>query len=229
MRIEGESVLIDAANEHDKLLQLCKALNVRQVVETHGHWDHIQAVEAVRDAGIQVAVTAADAAMLPSYDQILEDQSVLEIGRLRIRPSPPRATPRDPCASPSRAPRCCSPGTRSSPVGRATPRSRTPTSAPSSVDRRRLFAAFDPDTIVLPGHGAGTTIGAESPHLEEWVERGLVTVGRCGPQTAVDGRRGSRTNSISGGSPLTTNPPGTSVPTSMVTLDPASGIPSTFR
>jgi glyoxylase-like metal-dependent hydrolase (beta-lactamase superfamily II) len=36
----------------------------------------------------------------------------------------------------------------------------------------RLFAAFDADTMVLPGHGAATTIGAESPHLKEWIERG---------------------------------------------------------
>ena len=26
--------------------------------------------------------------------------------------------------------------------------------------------------FVLPGHGAGTTIGTESPHLGEWVDRG---------------------------------------------------------
>ena len=83
-RATGQSLLIDAANEHDKLLELCRALDVRQVVETHGHWDHIQAVEAVRDAGIDVGVTHADAGMLPSYDQILEDRSVLEVGRLRI-------------------------------------------------------------------------------------------------------------------------------------------------
>ena len=44
-------------------------------------------------------------------------------------------------------------------------------------------------------------------------------------QMAVDGRRGSRTSSISGGSPLTATPPGTSVPTSTVTRDPARGIP----
>ena len=60
-RSTGESLLIDAANEHDKLLELCEALTVRKVVETHGHWDHIQAVEAVRNAGIDVAVAYADA------------------------------------------------------------------------------------------------------------------------------------------------------------------------
>jgi glyoxylase-like metal-dependent hydrolase (beta-lactamase superfamily II) len=49
-------------------------LGVRKVLETHGHWDHIQAVPAVRDAGYEVGVTAADAAMLPSYDFVLEDE-----------------------------------------------------------------------------------------------------------------------------------------------------------
>ena len=83
-RQTGEAMLIDAANEHDLLLELCRDLGVRQVVETHGHWDHIQAVESVRDAGFEVAVTQADAGMLPSYDLILEDESTLEVGRLRI-------------------------------------------------------------------------------------------------------------------------------------------------
>ena len=35
----------------------------------------------------------------------------------------------------------------------------------------RLFALPDA-TIVLPGHGRDTTIGAERPHLEEWIARG---------------------------------------------------------
>jgi glyoxylase-like metal-dependent hydrolase (beta-lactamase superfamily II) len=67
----GDAVLLDAANEHEKLLDLCRSLGVRKVLETHGHWDHIQAVPAVRDAGYEVGVTAADASMLPSYDFVL--------------------------------------------------------------------------------------------------------------------------------------------------------------
>src|SRR5438067_4748342 len=83
----GDATLIDAANEHDKLLHLCRRLGVRTVLETHGHWDHIQAVPAVRDAGYEVGVTAADAAMLPSYDYVLEADSVVGAGRLRLRPT----------------------------------------------------------------------------------------------------------------------------------------------
>ena len=35
-----------------------------------------------------------------------------------------------------------------------------------------LARAFPDTTIVLPGHGVDTTIGAERPHLDEWIERG---------------------------------------------------------
>src|SRR5690606_15866017 len=83
-RRTGDAVLIDAANEHDRLLELCRGLGVRTVVETHGHWDHIQAVPAIRDAGYDVGVTAADAEMLEAYDFLLEDETVLEVGDLRI-------------------------------------------------------------------------------------------------------------------------------------------------
>src|SRR5579884_3599785 len=70
-RQTGEAVLVDAANEHELLLDLCRDLGVRRVDETHGHWDHIQAVPAVRDAGYDVGVTSEDAGMLPSYDFVL--------------------------------------------------------------------------------------------------------------------------------------------------------------
>jgi glyoxylase-like metal-dependent hydrolase (beta-lactamase superfamily II) len=37
--------------------------------------------------------------------------------------------------------------------------------------RDRLLV-IDPDTIVHTGHGPDTTIGAERPHLGEWIARG---------------------------------------------------------
>jgi glyoxylase-like metal-dependent hydrolase (beta-lactamase superfamily II) len=172
-RQSGHSLLIDAANEHDKLLDLCQALDVRQVVETHGHWDHIQAVTAVRNAGIDVAVTSADADMLPSYDQILEDQSVLEVGRLRIATTAtPGHTWGSMCFSVEGTPLLFTGDTLfpGGPGNTSFEHSDFPTII-NSIDTR-LFGSFGPDTIVLPGHGAGTTIGAESPHLQEWIDRG---------------------------------------------------------
>ncbi|MGA1542511.1 MAG: MBL fold metallo-hydrolase, partial [Ilumatobacteraceae bacterium] len=86
-RQTGDAVLIDAANEHEKLLELCSWLGVRRVLETHGHHDHIQAVPAMREAGLEVAVTALDAPMLEDvgYDVFLDHAEVIEVGRLRLR------------------------------------------------------------------------------------------------------------------------------------------------
>jgi len=36
----------------------------------------------------------------------------------------------------------------------------------------QLFGVYGDDTVVYPGHGDDTTLGAERPHLEEWRERG---------------------------------------------------------
>jgi glyoxylase-like metal-dependent hydrolase (beta-lactamase superfamily II) len=171
-RQSGDAVLIDAANEHDLLLQLCEKLGVRTVIETHGHWDHIQAVPAVRDAGYEVGVTAADADMLDSYDYVIDDDSVIEVGRLRLHTlSTPGHTPGSMCFRLEHAPVLFSgdtlfpggPGNTTFPGGDFE-------AIISSIDNR-LFS-LDARTLVLPGHGDDTTIGAERPHLNEWVDRG---------------------------------------------------------
>jgi glyoxylase-like metal-dependent hydrolase (beta-lactamase superfamily II) len=169
----GEAVMLDAANEHEKLLELCRSLDVRRVLETHGHWDHIQAVPAVRDAGYEVGVTSADASMLPSYDFVLEDDSVIEVGRLRLRTiATPGHTAGSMCFRLEGSPVLFSgdtlfpggPGATGYPGGDFEGIIR-------SIDER-LFSMLPSDTIVLPGHGDDTTIGTESPHLQEWVDRG---------------------------------------------------------
>ena len=40
-----------------------------------------------------------------------------------------------------------------------------------SIDDR-IFSKLPTETIVMPGHGDDTTIGAERPHLQEWIDRG---------------------------------------------------------
>ncbi|MDH3753416.1 MAG: MBL fold metallo-hydrolase [Acidimicrobiia bacterium] len=172
-RETGEAALIDAANEHDRLLELCSSLGVRTVLETHGHWDHIQAVPAVREAGYEVGVTQADAEMLESYDYLLEDESVIEVGRLRLHTIlNPGHTPGSMSFRLDGAPVVFSgdtlfpggPGATQFPGGDFD-------KIIESIDRR-LFAPLAAKTIVMPGHGDDTTIGAESPHLQEWIDRG---------------------------------------------------------
>jgi glyoxylase-like metal-dependent hydrolase (beta-lactamase superfamily II) len=171
-RETGEAVLLDAANEHERLLDLCRGLGVREVLETHGHWDHIQAVPELRDAGYSVAVTAEDAGMLPSYDEVLEDDSVVEVGRLRLRTiHTPGHTPGSMCFDLEGAPILFSgdtlfpggPGATKFPGGDFA-------AIIESIDRR-LFT-LPAETLVLPGHGDRTTIGDERPHLQEWIDRG---------------------------------------------------------
>ena len=104
-RRSGDAVLIDAANEHDVLLELAKNLGVRQVLETHGHWDHIQAVTQMRDAGYSVGISSEDASMLPSYDEILGDEEVIQVGDLRLHTiHTPGHTPGSMCFSIEGAP-----------------------------------------------------------------------------------------------------------------------------
>lgn len=169
----GEAVLLDAANEHDRLLELCQTLGVRTVLETHGHWDHIQAIPAVRDAGYQVGVTAEDAAMLPSYDYLLEDDTVIDIGRLRIRTvHTPGHTPGSMSFHVENTPLLFSGDTLFPGGPGATQFEGGEFDTIIESIENRIFRVFDGDTIVLPGHGADTTIGNESGSLDEWVARG---------------------------------------------------------
>lgn len=173
-RRSGDAALIDAANEHELLLELCKTLGVRRVLETHGHWDHIQAVPAMREAGYEVAVTALDAPRLKDvgYDVFLDDAEVVEVGHLRLHV----------IHNPGHTEGSISFAVEGTPLlftgdtlfpggpGNTTFDGGDFATIIQSIDTK-LFT-FPAETIVLPGHGLDTTIGTERPHLAEWVERG---------------------------------------------------------
>ena len=168
----GEAVIVDAANEHELLLEVSRATGVRRVLTTHGHWDHIQAVTALRDAGIDVGIAEADATMLPGYDFLIPDDDVIAVGDLRFRT----------ILNPGHTPGSTSFLLEGHPVlftgdtlfpGGPGNTKRDGGDFPliARMIREKLFVLPD-DTRVYPGHGRDTTIGAEKPHLEEWLARG---------------------------------------------------------
>lgn len=169
----GESVLIDAANEHEKLLEVAQDLGVKMVLETHGHWDHIGAVSEVRDAGYEVYVAKEDANLLPSYDQLLNHDEVIEVGRLRIKQIwTPGHTPGSYSFAVEGYPVLFTgdtlfpggPGTTALEGGDF--------SAIINSIENEIFSKFSGDTLVLPGHGESTTIAREAPNLQSWIDRG---------------------------------------------------------
>ena len=168
----GDAVLVDAANEHELLLDVSRATGVRRVLTTHGHFDHIGAVTQMRDAGIDVGIASEDARMLPSYDFIIPDEEAIPVGDLRLHTiHTPGHTPGSTCFLLEGHPVLFSGDTLfPGGVGNTSLAGGDFPTIIRSVDRR-LFT-LPAETLVLPGHGLDTTIGTERPHLDEWVERG---------------------------------------------------------
>ncbi len=111
--------------------------------------------------------------MLDAYDYVVADDSVIDVGRLRLHTiHTPGHTPGSMCFRIEGSPVLFSGDTLfpGGPGNTSFPNADFDTII-ASIDRR-LFAPLDPDTIVLPGHGDQTTIGTERPHLQEWVDRG---------------------------------------------------------
>ena len=93
--------------------------------------------------------------MLPSYDFVLEDESVIEVGRLRLHTiATPGHTPGSMCFRLEGSPVLFSGDTLfpGGPGATGFPGGDFPTIIRSIEDR--LFATLPADTIVLPGHGA---------------------------------------------------------------------------
>ena len=182
----GAQLLIDAADDLPAIQQLLKDAAADATVETklariattHQHWDHVRALaELVEVTGASTSAGADDADALPVPVDVrlghgdVERFDDIEITAVHLRGHTPGSIAfvyQDPDG-----PAHIFSGDSLFPggVGNTQNDPSRFTSLLNDVSER-LFDAYPDETLVHPGHGLPTTLGAERPHLEEWRARG---------------------------------------------------------
>ena len=175
----GETLLIDAANDAEILLELIErfAPKLSLIVTSHQHQDHWLALaEVAKATGVPTAAHQLDAGPLPvKPDRILANGDTVEIGELSFDVIHLQGhTPGSVALALDGADDathlftgdCLFPGG----PGRTT-RPDEFNSLMSDLESR-VFAQYPDNTVIYPGHGDDTTLGVERPHLAEWRARG---------------------------------------------------------
>ena len=176
----GEVLLVDAAAEPHRLLELLGDDCLVRVVTTHQHRDHWQGLSAVVAAtSAPVAAHPLDAGGLPvRVAEPLEDGDTVSVGEARLRVVHLRGhTPGsvallyDADGQLADAPHLFT-GDSLFPGGPG--RTTSPADFASLMGdlEVKVFGRLPDSTWVYPGHGADTTLGAERPSLSDWRARG---------------------------------------------------------
>jgi glyoxylase-like metal-dependent hydrolase (beta-lactamase superfamily II) len=173
----GEQLLIDAANEPDRLLPLIGAAGLSTVVTTHQHGDHWQALaEVVQATGARSLAHPADAGALPVASETVEDGAQIRVGDCVLEvihivghtPGSIALLYRDPSGTPH-----LFTGDSLFPGGVGTTHGDKARFESLINDvEHKLFDRLPDETWFYPGHGRDSTLGAERPSLPEWRERG---------------------------------------------------------
>jgi glyoxylase-like metal-dependent hydrolase (beta-lactamase superfamily II) len=175
----GEQLLIDAANEPQRLLSLIGAAGLSTVVTTHQHQDHWVALsDVVTSTGARAVAHAADAGPLPVPVEAVADGESVSVGQVSLEvihlvghtPGSIALLYRDP--SPGGFPHLFTgdslfPGGVGNTFGNAA----NFTSLVDDVEHK-LFDRLPDQTWFYPGHGRDSTLGAERPSLPGWRARG---------------------------------------------------------
>jgi glyoxylase-like metal-dependent hydrolase (beta-lactamase superfamily II) len=168
----GTGLLIDAANDADRVLAEIGDTPLAAIVTTHGHGDHWQALGPVADAtGATVLVHPADQEMVPHpADEPARDGMTVAFGQSSVELiHTPGHTPGSTCVLLGADHLFTGDTLFPGGPGRVT----TPVEFEQIMEslEQRLFTLPD-DTWVYPGHGDDTTLGAERPSIPEWRARG---------------------------------------------------------
>jgi glyoxylase-like metal-dependent hydrolase (beta-lactamase superfamily II) len=172
-----EQVLVDAADEASRILQVVGSDGLRRVVTTHRHWDHHRALpEVVTATGATTVAGDADADELPvPVDERVSDGDTVQVGECRLEvihlvghtPGSIALLFDDPDGTPHLF-------TGDSLFPGGVGKTRSPEDFTSLIDdvSRKLFDRLPDETWFYPGHGNDSTLGAERPHVAEWRSRG---------------------------------------------------------
>ncbi|PVE19800.1 MBL fold metallo-hydrolase [Arthrobacter sp. Bz4] len=182
----GAQVLIDAADDAPAIMALLAEgaadttaePKLALIVTTHSHWDHVRALaDVVGQTGARTAAGTEDVTDIAvPTDVRLEhgDTATFEgfdLEAIKLRGHTPGSVAllyRDP-----HGPAHLFTGDSLFPggIGNTQGDAARFESLLSDVSER-IFDYLPDDTFVHPGHGKGTTVGAERPQLEEWRARG---------------------------------------------------------
>jgi glyoxylase-like metal-dependent hydrolase (beta-lactamase superfamily II) len=175
-KASGAQLLIDAAAEASRLLQLTGS-ELDQVVTTHRHRDHWQALaEVVAVTGARTSAGRDDVEGIPvPTDTPLTDGDVVKVGQVQLTvltlvghtPGSVALLYDDPAGHPHLF-------TGDSLFPGGVGKTDSPERFVSLLGdvEHKIFDRLPDGTWIYPGHGADTTVGAERAHLPEWWERG---------------------------------------------------------
>lgn len=180
--LEGEQgLLIDAAADPIALLAMIGDTPVEAIVTTHRHHDHVEALAALAShSGARLVAGAPDADAIEAATGVRIDDRVWDGDTVRVGDAELEViglvghTPGSVALAyaPAEGPAHLFTGDSLFPGGVG--KTAGPAEFTSLLDdvETKLFDRFPDDTVVHPGHGLPTTLGAERPHLAQWRARG---------------------------------------------------------
>lgn len=174
----NEAIVIDAGGDAAKILELIKDLKVKAIIATHGHFDHVLAVpELKRITGARFLIHREDLEILdfswnaygigekPIPDGFIDEGDIIKFGESELRIlHTPGHTPGSICLF-NLNERVIFTGDTLfyAAIGRTDFYGGDHGKILDSV--KRILSMFPDETVVYPGHGKSTTIGAEKANL----------------------------------------------------------------
>jgi len=177
---DRECVVIDAPHEVASIVDVVAGRRVVAILATHAHDDHVRVApelaSAVGDPPVLLHRADRDLWHL-THPSVEPDGYLTEGERVRVA-----GTVLHVLHTPGHSPGgCCF---HAPDLGAVFTGDTLVAGGPGATGRsfsdfdtiidsiRRQLLSLPPETVVHTGHGADTTIGAEKPHLAEWIARG---------------------------------------------------------